>query len=63
MGGEPARVIVLDASLGGKDMRYAIVLTTHKDQVYTLTAAAAPADGAILDEQLKTIMKSWKYVK
>jgi hypothetical protein len=63
MGGEPARVIVLDASLGGKQMHYAVVETTHKDQIYTMTAAASPADGALLDEQLKNIMKSWKFTK
>jgi hypothetical protein len=44
-------------------MHYAIIAMMHEKQLYTLTAASHPADADLLDTQLKTVVKTWKFKK
>jgi hypothetical protein len=60
-GGTPAKMLVMEGSVGGKAMHYTIAFAEHNGEIYTLSAASSPSDAAILDTQFMKVLDSWTF--
>ncbi|MBP6085631.1 hypothetical protein KA478_00140 [Patescibacteria group bacterium] len=61
--GKEGKKFVFDGTLGGRVMRYAVIVTQEQGVIYTITSAAAPADFPQVQPVLDSMASSWKFLQ
>jgi hypothetical protein len=59
--GSNAKKLIFDGTLGGKKIRYIVVVMDENGILYTITAASGQADSANLEEQVNKMLSTWSF--
>jgi hypothetical protein len=63
LGGEWAKKLVFDGTLGGRLVRYTVVLTRYEDVIYTLTSSSSQTDYDAVKPTLDGVLGTWKFLE
>ncbi len=63
LGGEWAKKLVFDGTLGGRLVRYTVVLTRYEDVIYTLTSSSSQTDYEAVKPTLDGVLGTWEFLE